>query len=370
MNSIIKNQKITRRPKTLSLHLPKKKANIEEKKRQLRNQAVLSPKIDFMKIWKKLIRSYKKYSVYIVTGAFITCIITFLSLSAPISGMTHKQENLDFPDDDYIEEYLFSFLGPDEDYPEDIKLPDTAILDSLTTTSYTVAGGDTVSEIALQYKVRLDTILSFNNIKDVRKLRVGMQLEIPQLDGVLYKVRKGDSLSKIADQNGVSLNRLLDVNNLTSEVITAGQELFLPGASMSEFDLKKAIGELFIYPCKGRLTSGFGMRNDPFTGIRRMHYGIDLANSEGTYVKAAMAGTVAAIGSNPKGYGNYLILKHQGGFQTLYAHLLYVNVKKGQYVEQGERIGKLGNTGRSTGPHLHFSIYQYQKPINPLKYLF
>lgn len=195
-------------------------------------------------------------------------------------------------------------------------------------------------------------------------------LRIPDKNGVLYTVEKGDNLSSIANRYKIRLNDILDVNNLQTSVITVGQELFVPGAEISSFALKKATGKLFVYPVYGELSSPFGMRNDTFTGVRRMHYGIDIANVTGTPVKASMEGKIVAVGYNPRTYGNYVIINHSGGFQTLYGHLHSVYVKNGSYVKQGVVIGTMGNTGRSTGSHLHFSIYQYQNPVDPLKYLF
>ena len=99
-----------------------------------------------------------------------------------------------------------------------------------------------------------------------------------------------------------------------------------------------------------------------------MHYGIDIANKTGTAVKATLDGDVLKCGRSLV-YGKYIIIRHSGGYQSLYAHLDKYLVRKGQNVSQGEIIGELGNTGRSTGPHLHFSIYKNQKPVDPVKQL-
>ncbi|MGI9256115.1 MAG: M23 family metallopeptidase, partial [Salinispira sp.] len=144
---------------------------------------------------------------------------------------------------------------------------------------------------------------------------------------------------------------------------------FIPGARMDSTALKLVLGELFIFPTNGRFTSGFGYRADPFTGQRRFHNGIDLANNPGTSVRASMAGTVVHIESQIGNYGKFIIIQHAGGFQTLYAHLNTIGVNRGEYIYQGETIGRMGNTGRSTGPHLHFSIIRNGVFENPLNYL-
>jgi murein DD-endopeptidase MepM/ murein hydrolase activator NlpD len=111
------------------------------------------------------------------------------------------------------------------------------------------------------------------------------------------------------------------------------------------------------------------MRNDPFTGRRRFHNGIDLAGPIGTPIGAAMPGTVVHTEAQTGNYGKFVIVRHDGGFQTLYAHLDSFAVRKGQYVSQGQTIGSMGNTGRSTGPHLHFSIIRNGSFVDPLGFL-
>ena len=188
------------------------------------------------------------------------------------------------------------------------------------------------------------------------------------MDGTLYRVRKGDTLGGIASAQGVKLSNILDANSIKSAVIVPGQELFIPGAQMSSFALRKALGTLFIWPTVGVITSPFGMRHDPFTGVVEFHNGIDIANVLGTPIRAAMDGKVALVGKN-RGYGNFIILNHGDGFQTLYGHLSKSLVQKGENVNAGQEIGLMGDTGYATGPHLHFTIYKNSAPVNPLTYL-
>jgi murein DD-endopeptidase MepM/ murein hydrolase activator NlpD len=137
---------------------------------------------------------------------------------------------------------------------------------------------------------------------------------------------------------------------------------------MRSEDLKLALGELFIYPIRGRLTSPFGWRNDPISGVRRYHAALDLAAHTGTPVKAAMDGKVATVGYNAT-YGKFIILSHSGGFQTMYAHMSVTSVTQGSTVQQGAKIGEVGSTGYSTGPHLHFAIYKNGRAVNPFDLL-
>ena len=246
--------------------------------------------------------------------------------------------------------------------------PPVKFLHSVRISRYTVKPGDTVSGIAHAFGVSDETLISFNGIDDVRILAAGTVLKVPNMNGVLYSVRRGDTLEGIASSYGVKLSTVLDANNLTSSIIYPSQDLFLPNAHMSSFAYRKALGTLFIYPTNGVITSPFGMRHDPFTGIVTFHNGVDLANAMGTPVHAAMAGRVAYLGVN-RGYGRFILIDHGGGYQTLYAHLLKWLVTRGQYVRTGQEIGQMGDTGYSTGPHLHFTIYKNGVPVNPLDYL-
>ncbi|TVR30747.1 MAG: M23 family metallopeptidase [Spirochaetaceae bacterium] len=234
---------------------------------------------------------------------------------------------------------------------------------------YRLAAGDTLSGIAASNGLRIDTLASFNRITDARRIRVGDVFQIPNRDGLLHSVGRGESLSSIASRYGTTVNALLDANDLSSATITAGQSIFVPEARLSRTELQRVLGQLFIYPASGRLTSGYGMRNDPFTGIRRFHNGIDLAAAVGTPVRAAMAGRVVHVENQPGNYGRFVIIRHDGGYQTLYAHLDSYSVQTGQQVNQGQQIGQMGNTGRSTGPHLHFSVIKNGSFVDPMRYL-
>ncbi len=352
MVSSIKNQQVVRRKKA-----PRR---VKKAKKPDRKQG----KVRTFKLSRKV-------SIYAAAGLCVILSGLFISSSVPIFGSVENAGGIALPADPEIESYLFEYLDDPAESPErEVELPHVSVLASIDPVTRTIAKGDTLSEISEEYGISLGTLISFNKIQDVRKIKIGTSLKIPNSNGVLYTVRKGDNLSSIADRHDVSLNDILDANDLETSVITSGQELFIPGAEISSFELKKATGQLFVYPVRGSLSSPFGMRNDPFTGVRRMHYGIDLANYTGTPVKASMEGTIITVGYSSRTYGNYIIMKHAGGFQTLYGHLHDVYVTNGMYVRQGQTIGTVGNTGRSTGPHLHFSIYKYQNPVDPLKYLF
>jgi murein DD-endopeptidase MepM/ murein hydrolase activator NlpD len=300
--------------------------------------------------------------------AVVLALCLLIPLGFRLSFLTPPQGEIGLPGSEDVENAMIQYLIPEEGGHSELPNAEENFLDSISTTSYTVRSGDTISGIAQRFGLSMDTVISFNNIQDARSLKVGTVLTIPNSSGLKYRVRRGDYLGGIARKFGVSLNELLDWNNLESSVIVPGQELFIPSARLSEMERNRVFGRLFIYPTKGRITDRFGMRRDPFTGMRRFHNGVDLAGAVGTPVIASMSGKVAMLGYNPT-YGKYLILTHPEGFQTLYGHLDAFRVQKGESVRQGQRIADMGNSGYSTGSHLHFSIFRKGEPIDPFEYL-
>lgn len=123
-----------------------------------------------------------------------------------------------------------------------------------------------------------------------------------------------------------------------------------------------------IWPTKGRITSSFGYRSGPTTGYRSLHKGLDIANKIGTPVVAPARGTVTFAGWD-KAYGKSIMINHGNSIVTRYAHLNDINVKVGQTVQRNEVIGALGNTGRSTGPHLHYEVMVGGVHVNPMRYI-
>ena len=122
------------------------------------------------------------------------------------------------------------------------------------------------------------------------------------------------------------------------------------------------------WPVKGWMTSGFGMRNSPFTGKRRMHEGIDIASRTGTPVYATADGIVSRAGT-VSGYGKLVVLDHGYGYKTYYGHNSKIFVKVGQRVKRGDRIAAVGSTGSSTGSHVHYEVRRNGVPLNPRKFL-
>ncbi len=125
----------------------------------------------------------------------------------------------------------------------------------------------------------------------------------------------------------------------------------------------------YLWPVRGEVTAGFGERLDPFSGEGAFHSGIDIAAPEGTPVRAAADGIVLHAGPGEPGYGNDVLIDHGWGITTKYAHLRRIFVVEGQEVKQGQVIGSVGMTGRTTGPHLHYEVLVHRTPVNPAKFL-
>jgi len=246
--------------------------------------------------------------------------------------------------------------------------------------TYTVQLDDTVLGIAEQFKLNPNTIL-WANLEDLTKpfvMEVGQILLIPPIDGVLHTVKEGDTVAKIAKLYKVEAEAIVGhaPNQLASvdDSLTTGAVLVVPdgdrtppeqiavapstprgGGSSAPW---RASG--FVWPTYGLLTQRFWLPAHP---------AIDIGASTGTPVAAADEGTVITAGWSSVGYGNMIVIRHSDGFVTLYAHLSSINVSYGDYVARGQRIGAVGSTGRSTGPHLHFEVSTGGRTYNPLIYL-
>ena len=207
-----------------------------------------------------------------------------------------------------------------------------------------------------------------------QKAQVMVRFAVIAEDGGLHALPRVFALSDILLWNTnwslLLAVKQLEINNKNESYQNSLDRLYkeqLSNLNANYEGLSQGGSLLFLTNYKGRITSGFGPRIHPTLGYRRHHAGIDIAAPPGTPVSSADGGTVKFAGQMG-GYGNTVIIDHGQGITTLYAHLAMINVQPGQQVERDTKIGTVGSTGVSTGPHLHFEVREKGNAVNPLKY--
>jgi len=206
----------------------------------------------------------------------------------------------------------------------------------------------------------------------------------PQGGGVFHTVRRGESIFRISRYYQVSASSILEANQIRDErSLQTGERLWIPGArrrppthpllpapasaddarEQARNDAIQNANLYFAWPLRGRLSDRFGARDG------RRHEGIDLAAKPGTLIRAAESGRVIYSGNGLGAYGNVVIVRHSDLYATVYTHNRKNRVRKGAFVDQGEVVAEVGQTGNATGPHLHFEIRRDERARDPLDYL-
>jgi len=261
-------------------------------------------------------------------------------------------------------------------------------------TTYTVEEGDSIFSIATNFGLKPESVLWANDDyfggDPTVALSIGATLNIPPTDGVLYKWQEGDVLEKVADEYDASEIKILswpsnhlDVSNPT---FTSDSYVMIPGGIGTieswiqevEYTPRSGVTQTIAGPGGCAISGGYGaigstafvwpsaqhaLSGFDFSGS--YHKGIDIAAFVGDPVWASDSGTVVYAGWNDTGYGYMVMIDHNNGYQTLYAHLSAVYVTCGQNIAQSVAIGAAGSSGKSTGPHLHFEIRKNGYWINP-----
>lgn len=246
--------------------------------------------------------------------------------------------------------------------------------------THTVQQGDTVYAIARKYGINAREIIELNGLQPPYALKLGQKLKIP--GGDHHSVIPGDTLYSISRRYSVDIPRLMAANGIDqSHGIVIGQILVIPARSGGALEPATSVADVlpattdaeptvkalaggFIWPAKGPVISGFGgreggMRND----------GINIRVPRGTQVVAAAAGTVAYAGNELKGFGNLILLRHDQGWVSAYAHNDDILVSRGQAVNRGAPIARAGSSGQVGEPQLHFELRQGAKAVDPVQYL-
>jgi len=328
-----------------------------------------------LELMKKMISEKVSYEIYVVDNG------------DTLSGIAGSR-------DVTVEEIMeFNNMSSSKIKPgQDLKIPRDKILTAETKTEakktqiyYTVRRGDTLSTISARRNLPVEEIMDANNLNS-DFIKEGQELVLPIVDfektgsskseakaekkessseQIVHKVQRGDALSTIARMYGTDIDTIRQNNNLTGDRIFAGDELIITDYERGPFSLSR---NSLIWPVNGRITSNFGWRSHPIKKTRLFHNGLDIAVLTGTAVKAAASGEVVHSGWM-NGFGYTVIIDHGRGVETLYAHNSRVTVSRGTMVNKGQQVALSGNTGLSTGPHLHFGVLRNEEPLNPRNYL-
>jgi murein DD-endopeptidase MepM/ murein hydrolase activator NlpD len=238
--------------------------------------------------------------------------------------------------------------------------------------TYVIQDGETLADAAAALGASEANLRASNRLYGSEALQPGQTL-VASLDGVLHLIKQGQTLTDIAVTYSVPKETIADANGMSvNETIFAGDRILIPTTGDTFWEnvsfLSKGVPTDFIWPLEGEVVSEFGWRVHPVLGERHHHDGIDIDVPERTLVHAAASGRVFFYGEQP-GYGNVLILEHEDDFYTMYGHLSDSFVEQGRFVEAGQEVAQSGNTGISSGPHLHFEIRNREIPVDPLRYL-
>ncbi|HHV34053.1 MAG TPA: M23 family metallopeptidase [Syntrophomonadaceae bacterium] len=271
--------------------------------------------------------------------ALICCMVALLGLMSPL----HQAAG-------YLAEDSFASCWKDE------------IKEETDASTYTVQPGDTLWSISRRHGVDLKELIAANGIQG-DLIKPGEVLVLSQTQARTHCVARGETLWSLARRYQVSVEQLVAVNQIQDPgSLRDGQELIIASNVEQAQPVAGQRGRTFSWPLSGRITSSFGPRDGGF------HHGLDIAGDMGEVIQAARSGWVDSVGWLSL-YGKTVILDHGNGYKTLYAHASDYLVSQGDIVEKGQGIAKVGSTGRSTGPHLHFEVRVNNKAVDPILYL-
>jgi murein DD-endopeptidase MepM/ murein hydrolase activator NlpD len=209
----------------------------------------------------------------------------------------------------------------------------------------------------------MDTLMSVNNLTSPYQVGPGTVLYIPNMRGIIVQGKERELIKRMLMEEKIETRYIKTLNKTAT---LDKKFLFIPCGKVSKLERSLFLGTAFLSPVSGgKKTSEFGTRKDPFNSKRKeFHKGIDVACSIGTDIRASRNGRVVFCGWE-EGYGNLVIIEHEFGYQSYYGHQSKFRVKIGDVVTTNQVIAQSGNTGRSTGPHLHFEIRKNGQSLNP-----
>lgn len=322
-------------------------------------------------------------------ATLIATVVLVITSLVPDHGQFDTGYALNFSEATFNDFYEFNDIVVDDEGFATKTLPQSGDYDRSELKDkfvHVVAAGENLSLIAQQYGLKkVSTLIWENNLDASGTIKVGQKLIVPPTDGISHKIAKGENLAAIAKKYGVEEELIRKQNNLDQDgALVAGEALFIPEGKRIDppkpkFIVSPARGtgsggggivkgvpqedKIFVFPTAGKITQGF----------HSGHYAHDIANRGSPQIWAAGAGKVVLVetGGWGGGYGNHVIVDHGDGVQTLYAHMSSVYVKQGQILDQGQVLGRMGNSGRVYGPtgiHLHFEVRVNGVKKNPWLY--
>lgn len=282
----------------------------------------------------------------------------------------------------YIDDELYGYVANEQEGEEVVKRVAKLYAEEINTPIESIEGVNVKGKIDFKkYITDIDNISTVDSVankildkgnlyvdlivKDKRDVLIEPKLEIINTDDLVLgdrKIKEGESGIKEQELKVVYRNgEIYDTNILSENIVASSKNKIIYNGTGNPV----AMGVAFLKnPTKGGfVTSEFGMR------WGRMHNGVDIGNEMGKPVYAAFDGEVKRVLYDAYGYGKFIIIEHDKGLETRYAHLSSYNVKEGDTVKKGEKIGEIGSTGRSTGPHLHFELRHNGDPVDPMKYI-
>ncbi|MFA5010006.1 MAG: M23 family metallopeptidase [Patescibacteria group bacterium] len=334
---------------------------------------------------RRSLQSFSSHWAIIVLAIGVVLVGAWPRAQVSASDVSHRSRTVaqlasaEYFNENVAYDEVITTVGDNNDYLFKTGATETIITRNTRTETifYDTKSGESVASVARDFGLSPDTVRYVNKLSS-NALKVGQKLKIPPIDGIYVTVQKNDTLSGIAKKYKTALADIRKYNNLPEgEPIFSGQEILVPGVvapktttSGSGSSITSSTGALatalpgggqFIWPTES--PTHFISQ-----GYKNYHRAVDLNRLNGWGIYASAAGVVRTY-STRYGYGNYIDINHGNGYVTRYGHLSQFKVKTGDYVQQGQLIGIMGSTGRSTGPHLHFEIRKNDAPQNPLNYL-
>jgi len=245
----------------------------------------------------------------------------------------------------------------------------TAEVKRIAVKEITVEKGDTLYSLSRQYQIPVNDLAVMNKLSNPFTLTVGQKLKVPKLDNVQVRSSKEIQQIKASTPTKKAAEKTAKItpttNNKTTKTTKTTQNTKIssdPKKQLPKISARSA--SKFSWPVRGKILSQYGAKNK---GL--FNDGINIGAAQGTAVKAAENGVVAYAGNEVKGMGNLIIVQHSDGWMTVYAHLDSMSVRRGNKVNVGQQIGKVGKTGKVDKPQLHFEIRKGTKAYNPVSYL-